>query len=122
MRDIKYSLGWLLKTKADIMKMLEKSRIDLEQAKLDVGIWEMMVNDVDAEIAEIQKKQREDRGNLSMGIEPVIKKAGSNFNMDITWKCCECGYTCEGKRPEECPKCGYDLFESVDNDELKEWD
>lgn len=58
MRDVKYSLEWLLKTKADIMKMLEKSRVDLDQAKLDVGVWEMMVNDVDAEIAEIQAKQR----------------------------------------------------------------
>lgn len=58
MRDVKYSLDWLLKTKADLMKMLEGSRQTLKQAKEDTEIWEMMVNDVDAEIAEIQQKQR----------------------------------------------------------------
>lgn len=42
MRDIKYSLDWLLKTKADIMKMLESSRQTLKQAKEDTEIWEMM--------------------------------------------------------------------------------
>lgn len=58
MRDVKYSLDWLLKTKADLMKMLESSRRTLERAKEDVEIWEMMVNDVDTEIAEIQQQQR----------------------------------------------------------------
>jgi flagellar biosynthesis/type III secretory pathway chaperone len=58
MRDVKYSLDWLLKTKSDLMKMLDSSRQTLKQAKEDTEIWEMMVNDVDAEIAEIQKKQR----------------------------------------------------------------
>lgn len=58
MRDVKYSLEWLLKTKADLMKMLDGSRRTLEQAKEDTEIWEMMVDDVDAEIAEIQAKER----------------------------------------------------------------
>jgi hypothetical protein len=64
-------MEWLLKTKADLMKMLEKSRVDLEQAKLDVGVWEMMVDDVDAEIAEIQEEERQKK-RLADRLRPLI--------------------------------------------------
>ena len=57
-REKKYSLDWLLKTKADAMKMLADSRQTLRWARENVKAWELLVNDVDAEIAEIQQRQR----------------------------------------------------------------